>query len=276
MKKYLVLVIGLFLTSFFTACDVTDNETNNDYTAPAPPTNVYSVTGDERVDIFWDYNTERDVAGYSVYYSYSYDGTYTYIGSTTKNYFIDTDVSNGETYFYAVTAYDNFNNESELSYDEVFDTPRPEGFNQTIFNYRADSLSSGYDFLNNSVVSYNSNYTDFFFENYLNKYYLDVWSDTDIQDMGVTTDIYDISYAPTTGYVPLNDGDNIKYVEAIIGHTYVIWTVDNHYAKVRVTNITRERITFDWAYQTAEGNRELKRNVIINRNVPDTVKVSRY
>ncbi len=278
MKKYLFYAFSLFLASFFTGCDINDNETNNDYTAPAAPTNVYTITGDNRVDIFWNYNTERDVAGYNVYYSYSYDGTYTFIGSTTKNNFIDTDVNNGVTYYYAVTAYDRFNNESELSYDEVFDTPRPEGFNQSIFDYLLFESTSGYDFQNNLVVPFDSDNADFFFENYTTggKFYLNVWEDTDIQDMGVTTDIYDISYAPTSGYVPIVTGDNIKYTEAKIGHTYVIWTWDNHYAKVRITNITRERITFDWAYQTAEGNRELKRNVIVNRNIPDSIKVLRF
>jgi hypothetical protein len=58
-----------------------------------------------------------------------------------------------------------------------------------------------------------------------------VWKDSDIQDMGNTTDIYDISYAPLNGYVQINEGENIKYTEAVVGHTYVIWTWDNHLQK---------------------------------------------
>ena len=35
-----------------------------------------------------------------------------------------------------------------------------------------------------------------FFENYNGTFYLNVWDDSDIQDMGSTQDIWDISYAP--------------------------------------------------------------------------------
>lgn len=101
-------------------------------------------------------------------------------------------------------------------------------------------------------MPYNDKNTDFFFENYNGKLYLDVWDDADIQDMGPTRDIYDIQTAPTQGWSPTKD------TVAVVGHTYVIWTFDNHYAKVRISNITSDRITFDWAFQTVEGNRMLK------------------
>ena len=114
-----------------------------------------------------------------------------------------------------------------------------------------------------------------FFENYNGTFYLNVWAtDSDLQDMGPTQDIWDISYAPTGGWVPVQQGENVKYTQAIVGHTYVIWTWDNHFAKVRIKNITNERMVFDWAYQLVEGNRELKRgNFSTKRNsVPDKVE----
>jgi hypothetical protein len=46
----------------------------------------------------------------------------------------------------------------------------------------------------------------------------------------------------------------------MIGHTYVIWTWDNHYAKVRIKAISNERLVFDWAYQLLEGEQQLKTN----------------
>ena len=240
---------------------------------PLPPENVYSVTGDNRVDIFWDYNRESDVAGYNVYYSYTYDGKYTLIGHTQNNSYVDYDAKNGVTYFYAVAAYDYDLNESELSRDEVYDTPRPEGFNQTINDYTRFPDNSGYDFSRYLVLPFDDQYTDLFFENHNGTFYLNVWDDSDIQDLGATNDIWDISYAPSGGWVPLKQGENIKYAEAIVGHTYVVWTWDNHFAKVRIKNITNERIVFDWAYQLVEGNRELKRgNISTERNaVPKTV-----
>ncbi len=269
IKNYLFLII-----TFLFGCNQLDDFRYDDI-PPSPPSNIRTITGDRRVDIFWDHSPESDVAGYNVYYSYSYDGRYTFIGSTDDNYFVDNECQNGVTYYYAVTALDYNNNESELSRDVIYDTPRPEGFNQAVFDYNISPNNAGYDFNLYQVVPYNSENADFFFESYDGKYYITVWEDTDIQDMGPTRDIYDISYAPLDGWIPIKSGENIKYAEAIIGHTYVIWTWDNHYAKIRIKNITRERIVFDWAYQLVEGNRELKRNPIKfdRKNMP--VKISR-
>jgi len=70
--------------------------------------------------------------------------------------------------------------------------------------------------------------------------------------MGLTNDIYDIEFAPTTGWSETKDAI------ANIGHTYVFWTWDNHFAKVRISSITNERVVFDWAYQLTEGETQLK------------------
>lgn len=272
MKKFrflfIVLIAGMAL--LINGCD--ENYYYDDM-PPSPPKNIRTITGDNRVDLDWDRNPERDVAGYNVYYSYSYDGKYTLIGNTQNNYYIDYGAKNGVTYYYGVAAYDYDGNESELSYDVVYDTPRPEGFNQAVFDYNLSPNNAGYDFSNYLVVPYNGDDADFFFENYNGKYYLNVWDDSDIQDMGTTNDIWDISYAPTSGWIPLLPNENVKYVEAVPGRTYVIWTWDNHYAKIRITNITQQRMVFDWAYQLVEGNRELKRGVVPEKrkNVPDEI-----
>lgn len=165
---------------------------------------------------------------------------------------MDNGAVNGTTYYYAVAAFDYNGNESELSYDVVYSTPTPMGFNQTIFDYLRFPSTSGYTFTDYSVVPYDDLSTDFFFENYQGTFYLDVWDDTDIQDMGPTNDIYDIPYAPTSGWSTTKDAF------AIVGHTYVIWTFDNHFAKVRIKNITPDRITFDWAFQLVQGDTQLK------------------
>lgn len=256
-RMYLAILMGAAF--MITGCDEFDHF--YDDVAPSAPRNIRTVTGDQRVDIYWDENRERDVAGYNVYYSYSYDGKYELLGSTESTYFIDEGGKNGDTYYYAVTAYDYDGNESELSDEVVYDTPRPEGFNQAIFDYNRSPNNSGYDFSNYLVLAYDATAADMFFEKYNGVNYINVWEDSDIQDMGNTKDIWDISAAPTSGWVPLVQGENVKYVEAIPGHTYVIWTWDNHYAKVRVKSISGDRMIFDWAYQLAEGNRELKRSV---------------
>lgn len=256
MKKLNYILIILVSSIVLWGCDITDTDRHYfDNREPAPPTGLFTETGDNSVDIYWDENREDDVAGYNVYYSYSYDGKYTMIGSTQGTHFTDFDASNGETYYYAVAAYDYNGNESELSHDVAYDTPRPEGFDAQIYDYRRFPNTSGYDFSTFTVGPYDDDYADFFFDNDNGSFYLVVWDDSDIQDMGATRDIYDISEAPLDGWSPTKDE------AAIPGHTYVIRTWDNHYAKVRLSVVTNNKIIFDWAYQpsgTAEGRRELK------------------
>ena len=43
----------------------------------------------------------------------------------------------------------------------------------------------------------------------------------------------------------------------IEGHSYIVWTWDNHYAKFRVASVTSDRVIVGWAYQSDEGNPEL-------------------
>jgi hypothetical protein len=262
-EKRIYRIVLLLATAFlFTYCDHYVDD--YDRTSPAPPENVVTYVGDNMVEIYWDDNRERDVAGYNIYYSYTYWGDYELIGNTKGNYFVDYEAKNGELYYYAVAAYDFDGNESELSYDMVYGVARPEGMNQSVFDYLRFPDNSGYDFSEYSVVPFDA-YTeetsaDFFFENYNGDFYLNVWDDTDIQDMGYTESFLDISYAPLDGWVQMLPDENVKYTLAEIGHTYVIWTWDNHYAKIRIKSISNERLVFDWAYQLLEGEQQLKTN----------------
>jgi hypothetical protein len=251
MKK-IILITSLFTLSLIIAGCNPEPTYYYDDIPPSPPKNVEVYNGDNRVDITWAHNRESDIAGYNVYYAYSYDGKYTLIGSTSDNYFIDYDASNGVTYYYGIAAYDYSGNESALSPDVIYSTPRPEGFNQSIFDYLRFPYNGGYSFTTYSAVPYDDLEADFFFEYYDGVHYLNVWDDTDIRDMGSTRDIYDILYAPTSGWAP------DKYEIVVPGHTYVIWTWDNHFAKIRVSSVTRERVVFDWAFQLVKGERQLK------------------
>jgi len=263
MKNILKFFAALTFLIHFAGCDVNEPEYVADYVPPVVPTGVNVLVGDNRVDLYWNENRDPDLAGYNIYFSYSYDGEYNIIGSSPYNYFIDDEAVNGNKYYYAVTAYDFNGNESDLSLDVVYATSRPEGFDQAIFDFRRFPNNSGYSFALYSVVAYDSIDVDFFFENYQGTFYLDVWDDTDIQDMGVTSDIYDIPFAPTSGWSTTKDA------VAKVGHTYVIWTWDNHYAKIRISNITNERVVFDWAYQIVEGERQLKPSIMGKRKSLD-------
>lgn len=248
MKKILILPV---ITLLIAGCDIQVIDT----TPPSLPRGIVTTSLDNAVQLDWVENTDRDLAGYHVWVSDSYNGRYTRIGTTKYAQFVDNGARNGQTYYYGVTAFDFEGNESEMSQDVVYDTPRPEGFGVRLYDYLLSPASAGYDFSTFSVGQYDDNYTDFFYEFYNGRAYLDVWNDSDIQDMGYTVSLDDISVAPTSGWSPS------RSVEAIPGHTYVIWTWDDHYAKVRVRDVTSNWIVFDWAYQTAPANPELHRAV---------------
>lgn len=252
MLHKLIIPAFTFISIFFIGCDDVNYFSAGDFQPPSAPRGLQVTNGDNRADISWIKNREGDLSGYNIYFSYEYDGEYELIGTTKSTYFVDFDARNGEKYFYAVTAFDYNGNESELSYELVYSAPRPEGFNLAIFDYRKFPNNSGYYFGGYKVRPYDDINTDFFFENYNGTFYLNVWDDSDIMDLGSTSSIYDIDFAPSNGWAQTKDAI------AKVGHTYAIWTWDNHFAKIRIKTITADRIVFDWAYQLIPGERALK------------------
>lgn len=248
--KNLILIFGIIISIYSFGCNKNYWEEDNE--PPKPPTGLYSINGDNKVELHWTNNNERNIFEYNIYVSDSYDGKYDIIGTTSNNFYVDLGAKNGVTWYYAVTAVNQNGYESDLSYEEVKNTPRPQGYNKAIYDFRKFPSTAGYSFAKQQVLPYDDKYTDMFFDNDSGYYYMVVWDDTDIQDMGKTTDIYDIPYAPTTGW------SSTKDVVLIPGHTYVVWTLDNNFAKFRINAITTERVSFDWAYQTKSGERQLK------------------
>lgn len=243
------LFIMFALSLVLSGCD---HEFDIDTVPPPPPQGIITISLDNAVELQWLESQAEDVKGYRIWVSDRYEGHYSPIGSVTGTSFIDYDAVNGVTYYYAVSAYDYNDNESELSTEVIYDTPRPEGYGIVLSNYQYSPNVAGYDFSQYAVLRYNDDNADIFFENYNGRNILYVWDDSDIQDMGYTNSLDDISYAPVLGWAPS------KTAEAIVGHTYIIWTWDDHYAKIRVRETGISRLVFDWAYQTAEENPELK------------------
>jgi len=248
MKTYILGI--LIVAAFAGGCKSRIVDVDTD--PPYAPRGIYTETGDEMVILTWIANPEPDLAAYRVYWSDAYDGAYAFLGQTTTESYIDYGAPNGVTVYYAVTAVDRSGNESELSHDVAYDTPRPEGHGVVLPNYRYDPNRSGYDFSTYTVGPFDDQYTDIFFEHTGGIYYLNVWMDTDIQDVGYTESLYDVGYAPSAGWSPTKDA------MLIAGHTYVVRTWDNHYAKVRVRSLSDASVTFDWAYQLQAGNTRLK------------------
>jgi len=244
-------------------CEVTKTVyvTAPDTTAPGVPRGVSSITGDREVTIVWLGSTEDDLKGYVVYRDDNRDGSFDELADiVVTEYrsqwtFIDRNVSNSRTYDYAVTAYDYDGNESDLSYEDVFDTPRPAGYNVYV-----DALSdqSGWNFLRRMKVSRGSPDADiiFTYDPDLETLFIEAaFADDDVQDFGYTESLDDLDWAPQNGW------SSVGWCELILGHTYVIWTDANRYAKVRVIDIGETWLRFDWAHQEDLGNPELKRGV---------------
>jgi hypothetical protein len=235
---------------------------------PAVPTGVYTITGDGWVEIRWNPVREDDVAGYGVYWNDTLDGAYMRLGEVTgmeSTRFLHTGLSNGTTYFYAVDAFDFAGHESDLSYEDAFDTPRPEGVDVDVYAREADPQLSGIDFSQYPpspfVTAFDSDSTDVFFQRigqvlYAKGTVIDGWPN-DIQDLGYTDSMDEVSWAPSEGWSVAPSG-----VELIEGHTYVVWTWNLHFAKFRVVSLEFAaglpvRATIDWAYQVDNNNPEL-------------------
>ncbi len=233
-----------------------------DHTPPGVPRGVSSITGDDQVTVVWLGSTEPDLGTYIVYREDpDPDDLYEEIGRIevgdfqSEYTFIDDFVHNGETYYYAVSAVDYDGNESDLSYEDVHDTPRPEGRNVRI---DATADPSGFYFAGHATVPQNSSNADiiFTFDENLNALFIEAAnSDVDLQDFGYTDSMDALDWAPQDGW------SGVGWSEVILGHTYVVWTGSDHYAKLRITEMGTTTVRFDWAWQSDPGNPELKRAV---------------
>ncbi len=228
---------------------------------PLAPQGVYSITGDNAVYVYWNGPYERDIDEYWIYRSLTATTGYTVIGAraavSNPNLdlviyeFIDNTAVNGQTYFYAVASVDGAGQVSELSAEEVFDTPRPEG-NAVVFDVAIEPTLAGYDLSSRANVRWDSSAADIYIDRAAGTYYINVAdAQTDLQDVGYTDSFDDIGYAPTDGW-----SEN-GWAEIIAGHIYIVWTRDLNYAKMRVESINSSSVSFRWAYQTDPDNPEL-------------------
>lgn len=265
-KTALGLSLIIIPVLLLTACDQrsTTYVSDDDGMAPPVPSGVTTTTGDGIIWVEWNpINGIPDLAGFYVWRStdnldFFWRAT---VGENVTEY-EDDDVINGVTYYYGVSSFDEDGNESRVSFDyeTAFDTPRPEGFDEIIYDFNdPDYVNlSGFDFSREERVHWDASRCDIHLEYDTDFGSFFIWLGRNglaIQDMGYTDSFDDITYAPQTGW------SEFLYVEAIEGHTYVVLTEDNHYAKVRVTdfdNFPAYRMVFDWGYQIDPGNRELK------------------
>ena len=238
-----------------TGCDERNDRVISVDAIPFTVDGVYSVTGDDEVTIYWRANQENDIAYYRVYRNGSPTGTFSLIGTSTGTNFVDDNVTNGTTYFYAVSAVDDAGQESaELSYENVFDTPRPEGTGAVLTNAFTNTTDAGWDFSLNDNRSSLDAQADIWYDAQGGSFLIYAPSDTKIQDAGYVA-LRDVDFAPPSGWS--TDG----VVEAIVGHSYILYTRDGHYAKFEVIARGSTTLTMDWAYQIDPDNPELVRRM---------------
>jgi fibronectin type 3 domain-containing protein len=93
---------------------------------PATPTITSVIAGNSTIDLDWTASPETDTAGYKIWWGIQ-SGLYTNVVDVgnTNSYQLQ-DLSNGITYYLAVTAYDSSGNESSKS-TEVSATPSAPG-----------------------------------------------------------------------------------------------------------------------------------------------------
>ena len=243
------LIFGVISGCYIDTNDAIDNE------PPAVPRGVRTITGDEQVIVEWYPNGEYDLEGYQVWRGrdgINFDGLAEVSENTTR--YIDTTVRNGETYYYAVSAYDVEGNESELSPEDAWDTPRPEGRNITLDDYNIFPERSGFDFSRpeRGSIPWEPLTTDIYFGFDFNLGIPYLYSDNEtlLQDLGYHENFDAVDLVPEIGYTTL-------FVELIEGHIYAIYTPDNNYAKIHVRELYEEAVVLDWAYQTEPENVQL-------------------
>jgi hypothetical protein len=272
-RKLIPVVAGIVAAAFLTGCNDCDRCTNvvQEFCPPPVPAGVYSVTGDGLVQVYWTPVQGAGVSRYGVYRSFSEFDGYQWIADVTNSgdpYHFDRNVENGTTYFYAVTALNEKNEESDLSYETVADTPRPAGAGLVLYHDLADPDRAGIDFSNVTPDGANSDDLVVPWDDELADFYMilldglprlvPTWivsgNDTIpnlIQDYGYTYDFDEIGFATDLDYTYSYD---LYGVELLEEHTYVIWTWDDRFAKIRVTRMDLDNfdwVEFEWAYQTS-------------------------
>ncbi len=237
-------------------CSVDEPVVVRDAVAPAPPRALYSVTGDGSVTLRWVRNTETDLVGYRVYIAPAFAGPYTSLGTVATTNYVVGGLVNGATWYFAVSAYDVAGNESDLSTENVNDTPRPAGTNVmlTPVSSEAGGGIAGYDFSSGLLRLSGDPNTDMYFQaSGSTRLMVARDANTDVQDAGYHA-LDDLDWAPDAGWSPTGT------VELAVGHCYYLWARDNHYAKFRVTALSDTQVKFDWAYQVDAGNPQLARH----------------
>jgi len=257
----------------------------------SPPLGLHSVTGNGMVSLMWyTSNYEQTFQGYYIYQangdltSQTSDSSLTtafiLVDSVQVSGFSDElvsktihDLSNGQTYSFAVTAYSFYGEQISYPSNIIKDTPRPEITSVVLKSastsqVTGDDTQAGFDFNTFTVVEVpaagytNTNGADIINEAFdpskANNIrpWLAGMNGGGLQDLGYMKNLDGADIAPEDGY-----SEEGKSIAVLAGHVYAVKTGDNHYGKLIVTEVGGAPdypITINAAFQTQAGNANYK------------------
>jgi hypothetical protein len=254
---------------------------HTDHISPAEPRDVYTITGDGQVTLYWSPPGDLDLAGYRIYVSDDDVDYYAVadLPTSQRHLVVDGamlpsnvpfDLVNGTTLWFAVEAHDWAGNTSDLTDGVIsFDTPRPAGRDLRLHDQAGPRAGeSGYDF-SRSPYGYAMDGTSVFADVYfttagglpvLRTAHPEV---VEMQDMGgLDFDddrvgwLFEDTWQPTS-QVQARSGHVILfkiYEETRPGNAVEPFNV----AKLQIIEVAPGSVLVDWAYQIAPNNRELK------------------
>ena len=285
-----LLRLGFLLAAVAAGAGCVDHSHRNpvdlhDRVPPAEPRDVYSVTGDGQVIVYWSPPGDRDLAGFRVFISRD-DAAYYPLADLTlsrRHFAVDGtalpasvpfDFVNGSTYFFGVEAVDDVGNTSKLTETSTtFDTPRPAGRDLRLYDANGPRFAeSGYDF-SRSPYGYALDGTSLFADIYFTtggglpvmrtEHPLVV----EMQDKGlVDFDDDRVGYLFEDAWRPSSE------VRLQVGHVVLVKIYEEtrpgnavepfNVAKFQVVGLDAGSVLLDWAYQIAPNSRELKPSLL--------------
>ena len=269
IRTILLLLMAAMMVAMIGCSNEEDKIINVNDPAPQPPQGVYTITGDDSVFIYWSGPYESDIVEFIIWRSAEEVDNYTEIGRRTADAnpnlhlilyhpgFVDVQVDNGETYFYAISSVDKRGQVSDLSAETVDDTPRPDGM-MTLYDVAIEQSRSAFDFSEHRVIDAGESAADVYVDRVDSVFYVNAANDyVDLQSMGYQNNFDSIGWAPQQGF------SGLGWEEVVIGHTYVVRISDAtdrvNYAKIRAISRSNGEgtVDFQWAYQTDDDNPEL-------------------
>ncbi len=192
-------------------------------------------------------------------------------GTTVSPEFLASAMANGVPRCFGVSGV------SREGYESIWsplreDTPRPDARNTLVFAYDENRPESGFRFWNDANSDgrgqavelgqvEDGDRTDIDFWVYRNPSDSTLWlvpefSGTQMRLYSTTPldDLTSIDFAPESGY-------SRNMIQAVPGYGYVFEIVEGstlRYGALRVTQVGRDYVIFDWSFQTDQGNPELQ------------------